>query len=383
MASIPSSAQQRPAEHTAARHAATRATPMPEGAGRSGARRAALIGLLMAVWLVFPPAWSPADGGADRRGPRPPAGRIEERFVYSQVHMGMQVRVVLFAAGETAARRAAGAAFAEIARLDAIFSDYRHDSELMRLAGRSGGAPVPVSDELFTVLERAQELWSRTGGAFDVTAGPLTALWRRAIREKRPPTTAELQRAAALTGGERMILHPESRAVELTAAGMRLDLGAIAKGYILDRALLTLRRHGVSRALIEAGGDIVAGAAPPGRDDWRVAIAAGCAITLAEAAVSTSGDRFQYVVIDGRRYSHTVDPRTGMGLTTRRTATVVAADGLTADALATALTLLDDAGSGALLAAFPYARAWIRVAEGSTGSGPPTALGDGCPNLRD
>ena len=380
----------------------------------------------MAVWLVFPPAWSPADGGADRRGLRPPAGRIEERFVYSQVHMGMQVRVVLFAAGETAAQRAAGAAFAEIARLDAIFSDYRHDSELMQLATRSGGVPVPVSDELFTVLERAQELWSRTGGAFDVTAGPLTALWRRAIRDQRAPETVELQRAAALTGGERMILHPENRAVELSTAGMRLDLGAIAKGYILDRALLALRGHGVPRALIEAGGDIVAGAAPPGRDGWRVAIAGGehpatagdrpalegaglspdppagviqpapegagpssepvaggCEISLAEAAVSTSGDRFQYAVIDGRRHSHTVDPRTGMGLTTRRTATVVAADGLTADALATALTLLDDAASGDLLAAFPDARAWIRVAEGSTGSGPPTALGDGCPNLRD
>ena len=339
------------------------------------------MGLLMAGSLVIPPASSPADSGTDRRRPRPPAGRIEERFVYSQVHMGMQVRLVLFAAGEAAARRAAGAAFAEIARLDGIFSDYRHDSELTLLAERSGGAPVPVSPELFAVLERAQDLWSRTGGAFDATAGPLTFLWRLAIREQRPPAAEELLRAAALTGGERLILHPEGRAVELTTAGMRLDLGGIAKGYILDRSLQTLRRHRVSRALVEAGGDIVAGAAPSARDGWRIAISGACEISLAEAAVSTSGDRFQHVAIDGRRYSHTVDPRTGMGLTTRRTATVVASDGLTADGLATALTVLDAAAGRELLAAFPGVRAWVRVAEGGKKNGSPPAGGNGSRHL--
>ena len=147
---------------------------------------------------------------------------------------------------------------------------------------------------------------------------------------------------------------------------MGLDLGGIAKGYILDQALLVLGRHGVTRALIQAGGDIVVGDPPPGRAGWRVAVPGGGeavrgrAGALAHAALSLSGDTEQYVIVAGVRYSHVVDPRTGVGLTSRRQAAVVAEDGLTADGLATALTVLDDARGAELLHAYPGVVAEVR-----------------------
>jgi thiamine biosynthesis lipoprotein len=169
-------------------------------------------------------------------------------------------------------------------------------------------------------------------------------------------------------GAEHVHLDSAARSVRLDLPGMRVDLGGIAKGYILDRALAELRRRGVTRALLEAGGDIVLGDPPRGLAGWRVAIPGASAAlqaradTLANAAVATSGDTEQFVIIDGIRYSHVIDPRTGLGLTTRRQAAVVAPDGLTADPLATALVVLDDATAATLLRAYPQVVAEVRHA---------------------
>lgn len=283
--------------------------------------------------------------------------------------MGMQVRVVLYARDQAAAVAAVDAAFAEIARLDAVFSDYRQDSELRLLSHRAGRRRV--SDELFLVLHRATQLARQTDGAFDPTAGALTALWREAIERQSLPGQAEIERAARHSGYDKLDLDSAARTVEITAAGLRLDLGAIAKGYILDRALAALRQAGVDRALVEAGGDIVAGTPPPASRGWRIAVphigsagdGGGCHLILVDAAVSTSGDHAQFIELGGRRYSHTVDPRTGIGLTHGRTATVVAADGLTADGLATALTVIEAELMGGLLELYPSARAVLSAVD--------------------
>jgi len=277
--------------------------------------------------------------------------------------MGMQVRLVLYAPTEAEARDAATAAFAEIARLDAVFSDYRPDSELRRLSREA--APRPVSEELFLVLERAVELAERTEGAFDPAAGAITALWRAAIASGRLPEAAAIAAARDRSGYDKVLLARANRVVTLSVADVRLDLGAIAKGFILDRALATLRGAGIEAALVEAGGDIVLGAAPPTHAGWAIDVPhlAGCTLILAGAAVSTSGDSEQFLEVDGVRYSHTVDPRTGIGITEGRTVTVVAADGLTADSLATALTLIDEREGDAVVAAFPPARAVRAPAE--------------------
>jgi FAD:protein FMN transferase len=198
-----------------------------------------------------------------------------------------------------------------------------------------------------------------------VTVGPLVQLWRQARRTGQLPDPAAIGQAKALVGWRKVRLDRRSRTVRLDTQGMRLDLGGIAKGYAGDEALRAMRVHGVRSALIELGGDIVLGAAPPGARGWRIeAPNAGGDLWLKDCAVSSSGDTEQFVVIDGVRYSHVVDPRTGRGLTTRRQATVVAKDGLTSDPLSTALTVADDRARCRLLQRTPGLKVYMKAAGG-------------------
>jgi thiamine biosynthesis lipoprotein len=277
---------------------------------------------------------------------------------FTEVHMGLPVRIVLHAGSESQAQDAARAAFRRIATLDQRLSDYRPDSELRRLEARAPEWTV-VSPELFSVLARAVEIARASGGAFDPTVGPLVALWRDARRTGRMPDPAALAAARTLTGWQKLGLDPKRRAVRLERRGMRLDLGGIAKGYILQEALRTMRDHAVTRALVESGGDIVAGDAPPDRLGWRIDVGTADAAfgeragRLTNQAIATSGATAQFVEIGGVRYSHVVDPRTGQGVTNHVLARVIGDDATTADAVATALTVLGPAGSRALLHRFP------------------------------
>ncbi|HEV2129942.1 MAG TPA: FAD:protein FMN transferase, partial [Longimicrobiaceae bacterium] len=280
----------------------------------------------------------------------------------------VQARIVLYAPHEQLATRAAKAAFDRISMLDSIMSDYRPDSELMQLSARAGGPPVPVSRELFQVLSHAQELAHLSRGAFDVTMGPVVRLWRTARRTGALPTLAEREQALARVGWRHLRLDPAAQTVQLLVPGMQLDLGGIAKGYAADEAISTLRAHRVERALVELGGDIVVSGPPPGEEGWQVSVAnaegAAHSLLLAHAALSTSGDTEQFVEIGGQRYSHVVDPATGLGLGTRIAATVIAPDGITADALSTLLSVLGPERGQAFLAAhFPAANAYIRRVE--------------------
>ncbi len=294
------------------------------------------------------------------------------RFEFSQVHMGMPVRIVVYAATPELADRAARAAFSRIASLDQAMSDYRPDSELNRLLA-TAGRWTPVSAELFDVLTRALQVARASDGAFDPTVGPLTILWREARRTGRAPDATALEAARARVGWRQVSLGPAARAVRLARAEMRLDLGGIAKGYILQEALAVLVSHGASRALLEAGGDVVVGDPPPDRSGWRIDVAgadaafAARAAALTRAALSTSGLTAQFVEIDGKRYSHVIDPRTGWGVTSDHAVSVIAADAATADALATALGVLGPSASEALLAAFPDAMATFRRSTPHTG----------------
>jgi len=274
------------------------------------------------------------------------------RYEYAQPHMGTTVRIVLIAGDSGAADTAAADAFARIARLDAMMSDYRADSELMRAAREATARPVPISDDLFTLLTQGQQLAERTGGAFDVTAGPLTRLWRRARRLGEAPAEADLAAALASTGYRRMKLDPATRTLRLESRGMSLDLGGIAKGFAAEAALATLRSNGVGNALVAAGGDVAVGEAPPGSAGWEVAVPGldpsrppRHRLHLVNAGISTSGDAEQWVELRGVRYSHILDPRTGRPLEGRRSVTVVAPDATTSDMLATAVSVLGpDAG---------------------------------------
>ncbi|MFL5342657.1 MAG: FAD:protein FMN transferase [Gemmataceae bacterium] len=280
-----------------------------------------------------------------------PAAAADEpkRFVFEEPHMGTKFRIVLYAADQVAANAAAKAAFNRVAELNRIMSDYDSTSELMRLClanANTAGEPVRVSDELFTVLAQARKVSEKSGGAFDVTVGRLTKLWRLTRKTQKLPDPQELAAARSRVGYKKMELNAKDKTVRLLTPGMQLDLGGIAKGYAADEALAVLKKHGISQALVAAGGDVAVGDAPPGRLGWKIDVAKLTkssperALILANAAVSTSGDAEQFALIDGVRYSHIVDPRTGLGQTGRRVVTVVAKQGIVADPMTKAMALL-------------------------------------------
>ncbi len=261
------------------------------------------------------------------------------RFTFKEVHMGTEFKIILYAPDQETAGKGAAAAFARIASLDATMTDYNPASELMRLCAKSGGDPVLVSDELFFVLSQAQETSRISDGAFDATVGPVVRLWRQARRTQRMPDPEKLAAARALVGWKNVVLDEKAHTVQLLKKGMQLDLGGIAKGYAADEGIAVLKKQGVTRALVAAGGDIAVSGPPPDAEGWKIAIAPlqddanaeGPYMVLHDAAVSTSGDAEQFVEIDGKRYSHIVDPKTGIGLVGRMSGTVVAPHGVVAD----------------------------------------------------
>ncbi len=292
----------------------------------------------------------------------------ETRFVFEKAEMGVPFRITLYAPDEATARSASDAAFARVEVLNAIFSDYEPDSEVSRLSQSSGkGRAVPVSDELWRVLELSQAVAARSDGAFDITIGPLVNLWRRARRNHELPMPESIAEMKARVGWRKLRLDPARRTAELPEPGMRLDLGGIAKGVAVDAALAVLAAHGIGRALVAASGDIGASDAPPGQPGWRIEVAPLDApgappaqvVLLRHSAVSTSGDTFQRVEIGGVRYSHIVDPRTGVGLTDHSLVTVLGPDCTTTDSWETTISLLGPERGIALIETIPRAAAHI------------------------
>lgn len=277
--------------------------------------------------------------------------------------MGTLARIVLYASTEDAARRASQHAFARIAVLNHVMSDYEENSELMTLCARAGHGPVHVSDDLFRVLAASQRIAQLSDGAFDVTAGPLTHLWRRARRLNALPEPERLQHAQALTGYRKMVLDARAKSVDLLEPGMLLDVGGIGKGFAADEAAAVLKRDGIDRALVALGGDIFGAGAPPDEDGWSVEVsdtatpsAQKRTVRIRDAGISTSGDAEQFVEIGGRRYSHILDPRTGEALTGRRSVTIEAGTATESDGLATAVCVLGRQAGEQLVRRVPGAK---------------------------
>lgn len=272
-----------------------------------------------------------------------PDSAASERFEFAQAQMGLEFRITVFAKDEEPATRAVTAAFARIADLNAILSDYDSDSELSQLSRTSGTDRwVTVSDDLWTILATGQRLAVQSDGAFDLTIGPSVNLWRRARRRSELPSTSLLTAMHERVGYRHLSLNEINQSAKLLKPNMRLDAGGIAKGFAMDEALRVLQQNGIDRAMIHGGGDMVFGNPPPERDGWTVQLGESDSdvLVLANAALATSGDLVQYLEIDGVRYSHIIDPRTGIGLTNRSLVHVIAPAGITADSLSTTLNIL-------------------------------------------
>ncbi len=287
-----------------------------------------------------------------------------ERFDFSAPLMATTFRISLHAESKTEAETAVDAAFKRIASLNAVFSDYEPNSELMRLCNAGPDVPFQASPPLLAVISRALELSRVTEGAFDITCGNLSQLWRRTKRVKKLPPPDRLQKALEATDWRAVKMDAKAGTITLTKAGMLLDLGGIAKGYAADEGLRMLRDHGIGSALVIAGGDIAIGDPPLGEDGWEInlrtfkkAAANGeevmQTVRLKNCGVSTSGDLYQFIELDGMRYSHIVSPRTGLGLTERIACSVIAPDATTSDALATAMCILGRERGGVIAAKMP------------------------------
>ena len=273
------------------------------------------------------------------------------QFSYAQPKMGTIFQLILWAPDQKSADDAAEAAWPRIDQLNKTLSDYDPDSELNQLCRRTDhgpmAEPVRVSDDLYEILEDSIEAARLSDGAFDITVGPLTRLQRQARKTGKLPDQAELRQAMQRVGWRYLRLIPESRRAQLLHEKMQLDVGGIAKGFTSDKVVTLLREKGITRALCGAAGDIATGDPPPGRPDWRIAIQSladpehvSDYVRIHNYGISTSGDTYRSAIVDGKRYSHIIDPRTGLGLTHRIGVTTVAPKGVVADWTATAISVL-------------------------------------------
>ncbi|MBR4835200.1 MAG: FAD:protein FMN transferase [Thermoguttaceae bacterium] len=315
-------------------------------------KRRTFLGALCAAAAIGGIAWS--DDGENGDATEEIGGCEPKRFEFAEQKMGVPTRIVLYARDQETAEKAADAVWRRFDELNAALSDYDSESEIVRVCRESGkaGAPVAISADLRRTLEEARRFCVLTDGAFDVTVSPVVKLWRRSRYFNERPPEKILETAKKTVGLANWKL---TEAGVETAPGVRFDVGGIAKGLALDEALATLRTFGIESALVDAGGDLRLGAAPPGKDGWTIGIAGlekeGAAFyrTLANVGVASSGDANRFLEIDGVRYSHIIDPRTGEPLTRRCVATVVAPSATAADALASAVCVLGLEGTPELV----------------------------------
>lgn len=268
----------------------------------------------------------------------------------TQYLMGTLLEVAVYTTDRTIADQAITAAFAEVARLEHIFSTFRSESDASRLNRATLDTPVPVSDDFIALLTRCRLMTEHTQGAFDVTVGPLVSLWKDAAKTGTLPSEPAIAAARQAVGMRHLTIDTEQRTVTRTHAGVRVDFGGIAKGYALDGAANVLKKAGVTTALLNFGGQYLAVGPPADQPYWRIHVrhpekpqdptSSLAEIHLITGSVSTTGDYERGLVIDGRRYSHIIDPSTGKPVLNMLSVTIVSENGTDADALSTGLYVL-------------------------------------------
>ena len=272
------------------------------------------------------------------------------RFSFTQSKMGAPFTIVFYSKDSVQAVSIAKRCFVLVDSFNFIFSDYIDTSELSNLSKTAGvnSIPVKLSPALYDILIQSKKAYELSEGAFDITMGPLSKLWRKARKQQLFPTDSTVRSIRNLIGFNKLIFDTLNYTVRLTQPGMQLDLGGIAQGYVAQKVIDFLLSQEITQALINASGDIVMSGAPVDKDGWVVGVnlpektdeLLNQKLILKNRAVTTSGDAYQFIEKDGIKYSHIINPITGYGVTFHRNVTVIAADGTTADWLATACSIL-------------------------------------------
>jgi FAD:protein FMN transferase len=299
-----------------------------------------------------------------------PAGVAAGWLKREEAIMGTAIVVELWSDDAAAGEAAIAAVMAEMHRIDRAMSPHKDDSELSRINREAAAAPVRLSDEMTSLLTRAESFARLTGGAFDITYAAVGQLYDYRARVR--PSAEALASACRAVGWRGLALDRGARTVRFTRAGMRIDLGGFAKGYAVDNATRILRALGIRHAMVSAGGDSRVIGDRRGRP-WTIGIrdprrGAGDVIAvlpLEEVSISTSGDYERYFDEGGERFHHLIDPATGRSPKDVRSVTVLAEDGLTSEALSKAVFVLGAARGLALIDTFPGVDAIVVDAAGA------------------
>jgi FAD:protein FMN transferase len=290
-----------------------------------------------AMTLLASAGFPTSIGWSAEMAPKTARNTVGERFT-----LGCLFRVIIDK-DSPQARQAAGEAFAIAERINDACSPQMAAAQVQSFCRKPHGKAHEVGPGFFEALELTRRLAELTDGRFDPTLGSLTALWMRARQRGKLPEPAELAKAREATGWRHLILDAAKRTAMLEKEGMRLDFGAVARGFAIDKMLAVLTEKGFPQAIVRAGHDLRVGDPPQGAETWSLRVPVSepsgdkdIVVPLANAGISTAGGMSQPVRIGGTRYAGMLDPATGMGLTNFISATVIADSATTASALAVA-----------------------------------------------
>jgi thiamine biosynthesis lipoprotein len=288
----------------------------------------------------------------------------QSRYTFERGLMGSPFKIILYAPNDSLANLAAESAFKRIEDLNASLSDYRDDSEINHISAQSGSENwLAVSKDLFDILSISDDISRKTGGAFDATLGPIVQEWRRATRKGYLPEKKVISEALAKTGYKNIQFDKNATRIRLLKKGMRLDIGGLGKGFAADEAVKVLKQFGITSAMIDAGGKLALMDPPPGEDGWKIVISTGRdsiqTITYSNVGIATSGPTYRYLEYEGKKYSHIVDPKTGIGLLFHLRTTVISPNATEADALATAFSVSGIKKGKKYLNKFPDNKVWL------------------------
>jgi len=272
----------------------------------------------------------------------------EKKFLFTQTKMGSPLNIIIVEKDSTNATILAQQCFQLVDSFSHIYSDYDSTSELSTLCNSNSSYPKKVSPALLDILLLSKKAFQKSQHSFDISIGRLSLLWRKSRKEHAFPSATMVAEAKNKVGFQYLQIDSANKTVSILKPGLRLDLGGIAKGYIAQKVIDFLLYKGVQSALVDAGGDISMSGAPPHSNGWVVGVNVpeqtdellNTKLSLQNISVATSGDAYQYIVHNGKKYAHIIDPRTGYGVSFQRNVTVIAKDGATADWLATACSIL-------------------------------------------
>ncbi len=285
----------------------------------------------------------------------------QTRYEDSRISMACAYSIVAYGEDESKASAAVTAALDEVDRIDRLMSHYKPESPLSQLNRKAASEAVKVEPELFDFIAECLHYSRESNGAFDVTVGPLLKAWGFFRGEGRMPKAGELAEARSKVGWQHVILDNKEKTIRFDRAGVELDLGGIAKGYAVDRAVEVLKQHGINRALVSACGSTIYGlGSPPGEDAWKVKLRdpvssqkTAMTVRLKDRALSVSGSYEKFFDLGGKRYSHIFDPRTGWPVQGVLSVAVLTNDGTTGDALDNVLYVSGVEASKRLLKTLP------------------------------